>query len=345
GVCPKPGEERRIRIRVERQIETLFLPMEEEPHLVRFDPGAFVLADVTYKFGARLAAAALQHDSDCVARIRAARELAKDGSRSARDALERALAEESFWGVAAEIADALGGTRAPWALELLTKHAAHSHPKVRRAVAAALGHFRNAEAAEALLPRARDDASYFVRASALHALGRTRDPRAFDVLSDGIATHSWNGVIESGAARGLGELADERATPLLLEAAKLGHEESLRRAAIDGLARLAALVESQRRTIVDALGGYLDDPMFLVQLSAVAAAERLEDIRLVEPLTRLGESAFDGRVRRNAADAAIRIREGQRVPSQVSALRSELDTLREEYRKLEGKLDEISTHR
>ncbi|MBV8245818.1 MAG: M1 family metallopeptidase, partial [Candidatus Eremiobacteraeota bacterium] len=106
GVCPKPGEERRIRIRVERQLETLFLPMEEEPHLVRFDPGAFVLADVTYKFGARLAAAALQHDSDCVARIRAARELAKDGSRTARDALGRALAEESFWGVAAEIADA-----------------------------------------------------------------------------------------------------------------------------------------------------------------------------------------------------------------------------------------------
>ena len=36
--------------------------------------------------------------------------------------------------------------------------------------------------------------------AALHALGKTRDARAFDVLAREIAVESWNGTIESGAA-------------------------------------------------------------------------------------------------------------------------------------------------
>ena len=108
------------------------------------------------------------------------------------------------------------------------------------------------------------------------------------------------------------------------------------------MAHLASLVESQRRVVVDTIGQYLDDRMFLVQLAAIAAAERLEDSRFLEPLQRLSQNAFDGRVRRNAAEAAIRIREAQRVPAQVSGLRSELDSLREDYRKLQGKIEELS---
>jgi len=44
--------ERRIRIRVERARETIAVPLDFEPNLVRFDPGAFLLADVTFALGA-----------------------------------------------------------------------------------------------------------------------------------------------------------------------------------------------------------------------------------------------------------------------------------------------------
>ncbi len=138
-------EERRVRARVERQHETIAVPLDFEPKLVRFDPGAFVLADVTYALGVDFAAAALRDDPNVVARIRAARELAKDGGRIAREALERAFEAEPFWGVLAEAAAAIGATRAPWARTMLIGALSHRHPKVVRAAAEALGNFRDPE--------------------------------------------------------------------------------------------------------------------------------------------------------------------------------------------------------
>lgn len=340
-----PGElpgERRVRMLVERASETFFIPLDAEPKLVRVDPGAFLLGDVTYKLGAELSAAALAADPDPVARIRAARELAKETGNAAHEALRSAFTQEPFWGVLAEAAAACGASRAPWARDLLCANVKHAHPKVRRAVVAALGNFKDATAAGALVTPAQSDESYFVRASALHALGRTRDSRAFAVLERAVAEQSWNGTVESGAARGLGELGDPRALPALDAASQPGKEEALRRAAPGALARLAELHEESRTAVVDAIAARLDDAMFLVQLAAIGAAEHLGDRRFLGALDRLSQSAFDGRVRRDAMEATIRIREGQRVPAQVSGLRSDVDALREDHRKLQAKIEELS---
>ncbi|HET9096050.1 MAG TPA: M1 family aminopeptidase [Candidatus Baltobacteraceae bacterium] len=336
-----PGE-RRMRIRIEREHETVTIPVTGRPQIVRFDPGAFILADVTYEFGDGFAAAALAGDPNVAARIYAARELVKGGSALARAALDAAFENDPSWGVLEQVAGALGKTHAPWAQRLLAKRLKHEHPKVRRAVASALGNFKGAQAADALLPFARKDESYFVQAAALHALGRTRDERAFEVLSDALAHASWNGAIESGAARGLAELGDSRATALLVEATQPGKDESLRRAALAALARVGHVLESDRSRAVEAIADRLDDPMFLVQRSAIIAAEDLSDPRFLGALDRLSASGFDGRVRRDAAEAAIRIRESQKVPAQVTTLRSDLDALREEQRKLQEQIEAIS---
>jgi aminopeptidase N len=341
GPGPLEGE-RRIHIRIERPHETIAIPFDTEPSLVRFDPGSFVLADVTYTFSPAFAAAVLQGDPDPISRIRAARALAKDGSKSAQEAIADAFEAERFWGVLEAAATALGSTKAPWASEILVRALHHAHPKVRRAVAAALGNFRDSSVADALLPLAREDESYFVRAAALMSLGRTRDSRAFDVLVAALDEHSWNSVVESGAARGLAELADIRALDRVLNASMLGREEGLRRNVAAALGRIGELVEEARTRVVDRLIELVDDPMFLVRLAAVAAAESLEDPRLLPALERIAISAVDGRLRRDAADAAMRVREAQKVPTQVSALRSDLDTLREDYRKLQDQIETLS---
>lgn len=341
GSAAMPGE-RRLRVHVERQRETITIPLSAKPAMVRFDPGAFILADVTYEFGTGFAAATLAGDPNAAARIYAARELAKDGSTRARCALDEAFERDPFWGVLEQAASVLGKTHAPWAERLLIKRLKHEHPKVRRGVAAALGNFKGGAVADALLGPAQDDASYFVQAAALHALGRTRDPRAFDVLERAVKTHSWNATIESGAARGLGELADSRAVPILVEATLPGKDESLRRAALAALGRAAELLEQDRGRIVEAITDRLDDPMFLVQRSAILAAEHAADARFLQSLDRLSRSGFDGRIRRDAAEAAARIRESQKVPSQVATLRTDLDALREEQRKIQEQIEAIS---
>ena len=123
------GTERRIRARIERPHETIAVPLDFEPAIVRFDPGAFILGDVTYAFGAHFAANVLASDCDVVAKIRAARELAEDGSPAARAALRAAFGRDEFWGVLSEIASAAGKTHAPWARDLLIEHSRTCIPK------------------------------------------------------------------------------------------------------------------------------------------------------------------------------------------------------------------------
>lgn len=335
-------DEREMRVHVAREHETVTIPLETKPQLFVFDPGAHVLADVTYAIGAAYAAALLAGDADPVAKIRAARELIKDGSMQARSALTDALSGATFWGVQAEIAHALGATHAPWARGLLLANAAHEHPKVRRAVLAALGAFRDESVAQALLAPAESDASYFVQSAALHALGKTRDKRAFEVLSRAVTMRTWNSVIESGAALGLGQLADARALAPLLDAAKPGADEGLRRSALAALADHARHVEADRASVLDAVLQYVDDEMFMVARAAIHAAEQLEDARALGELERAAESAFDGRIRRDATEAAIRIREAQKVPAQVQGLRSDVDALREEQRRLQEKIEALT---
>jgi len=330
--------ERRVRVRVERERETFVIPLDRAPAMVRFDPGAFVLGDVRYELGSAFAVATLGSDPDPVARIRAARELAKEGAHDARAALAGVFRHEPFWGVAAEVAKALGETRAPWAKAILRDALVHEHPKVRRAVAEALGAFRDAETADALLRAARGDRSYFVRAAAAEALGKTRDPRAFDVLRAIAAERTWNGTVESGAVRGAAETGDPRALDLAREAIRPGNDEALRRAGAAALGRIGERLERERTAVVEALDRLLDDAQFHVRRAAITAAGALGDARLIPTLRRISETAFDGRLRRDAAEAVRRIEEARAVPPQVQSLRDAVDELRAEQRKLAEKI-------
>lgn len=336
-----PGE-RRVRVHVERAHETVAVALDAEPKLVRIDPGAFVVGSVTYRLGTDFAVAALRGDPDVIARIRAARELARDGSRQARDALAQAFSREPFWGVLEAAAAALGATRAPGGHAILLDAAEHAHPKVRRAVASALGSFRDGGTADALLARIEKDPSYFVRAAACASLGKTRDARALDVLTAVVKRSTWNGTVEAGAVHGLAELADPRAVPAIIEAASRSRDEGLRCAAAIAMARAGQLLESERAQLIDALDRLLDDPMLMVSIVAIDAAAVTEDARLLPALDRLARDAFDGRARRHATEAAMRIREGQRVPAAVTSLRSDLDELREQQQRLRESFEAIS---
>ncbi|MBV8116971.1 MAG: HEAT repeat domain-containing protein, partial [Candidatus Eremiobacteraeota bacterium] len=309
---------------------------------ISFDPGASVLGDVAYALGADMSAAILQNGEDVVARIRAARELAAEGSATARKALQAALHGDAFWGVSAQVAKALGKTRSAWACELLLTALDHPHPKVRRAVASALGEFREGRVAQALIEKASHDVSYFVCAASWESLGKTRDPRAYDRLRDAVVMRSWNSTVEAGAAAGLGELGDARAGGDLLAAAAAHNDLGLRRAALMALARLAQQVEGQRRRAGDAIAQALDDPSFPVQIAAVDAAKELDDASLLPALDRLRDRAFDGRIRRAAAETALHIRSSAGVTHQMTGLRSDLDALRAEHRKIQEQIEALT---
>jgi aminopeptidase N len=339
GDGPLAGE-RRVRLHVERAHESFAIVCPAAPALIRIDPGAYVLCTLTYALGTERHAAILRADPSPVARIRAATALGKDGSRAAQTALAAALRDEPFWGVAVEIAAVLGKARAEYARAALLAATAHAHPKVRRAAADALGTYRDAEVAGTLLAL-RDDPSYFVVASALTALGKTRDARAFDPLVAALGERSWNEIVAAGAARGLAELAAAQAFEPLAAAARPEQPEALRRAAVGALARLGTLVDGVRTAVADALEHALDDPSYPVRAAAYAACETLADARLLPVLDRMAAAELDGRLRRLAAEAALRVRAASKTPAEVVRLREEVDRLRDDLNRLRDRAEPV----
>jgi aminopeptidase N len=332
-----PGE-RRVRLEIAREQESFAIPLDAEPGLVRIDPGAYVLGRFKYKMGTDMHARILTCEPDVMARVRAAQALAKDASRSAREALCAAVGAEPFWGAVVEIARALAETHASWAKAALTAARRHAHPKVRRGIAEALGAFsRDGEVTQALIEMLGDP-SYLVVEAALESLGRTRDARAFEILLEHLNVPSWNDTIASGAAHGLGESGDARAVRPLIDATRDDRSDDLRRAALSGLARLYHLLDERKPSIVDAIIACLGEEKLMIRLAAIGAAERLGERDAISALRRISARDGDARLRRDALEAIDRISEAQRAPVEVAKLRTEIAELREELQTLRARL-------
>jgi aminopeptidase N len=344
GEAPLPGETR-IVLRIESGHETFRLACPAEPELVRIDPGAYVLAHVTYDLGTDMHAAIVRCEPDVVARIRAARALANDASRTARAALVSALQNDRFWGVSREIAKALGAKKEPWAKEALLAAVTHAHPKVRRAVARALGAFRDDESVVTALRSLLDDPSYFVVAEALTSLGKLRAREAFPFLTTALGEKSWLDTIACGAASGLGESADERAVAPLVAATQLDRTPALRGAAIEALAALHKTLDGPRPAIVERIIAACDDPVFSVRTAALRAAASTADPATLPVLRTIRGPGGDRRLHRAAHEAIGAIERELAGPAQVALLRDELERVRAEAATTRTRLDALERQR
>ena len=206
-----------------------------------FDPGDVVLKSIKLEKNAALWRRQLAAARLAIDRVPAARALGQLPDPAGIAALAAALRGDDFWGVRASAARALGHTRRDDARAALVAAADDKHPRVRRAVAAALGEFLGDElAARTLADRLRrGDASYFVEAEAALALGRTRTAEALALLPALLDRPSYQDVIRSRAIEGLGKCGDERAFPIIRDAWRAGAPWVTRRAIVAALAELA----------------------------------------------------------------------------------------------------------
>jgi aminopeptidase N len=286
--------------------------------------------------------AQLEHDPDPMGRIYAAEALGELGSLEAVTALRRALEHDSFWGVQAEIAAVLGKIHTPEALTALLSNIQLPHPKARRAVATALGEFKEERAATALSDViVREDASYFVEAEAAAALGKTRADSALAHLQHACQKSSWNEVIRGGVFRGLAELKDERALPLLIDFTTYGRPPLARYAAIRALGKLGGEKDPAPDTVVDTLTTLLDEEHFRTRMAVLDALESLSSAKTLPALERLRARDLDGRIKRRLEEVIDTIRSGRKQTDEVQQLRNDVQALREENKKLLERLDRL----
>ncbi len=316
--------------------DTFVVKLDQRPAYVAFDPDLRVVSDLTFDAPADMLRAQLETATRAISRARAADALARRDDPPTIAALAASLSRVSeTWMVRAEAARALGKIRSEQAFAALAANAGADHPKVRRAVAGALGYFKTPEAAKALEKRAKSDPSYLVEAESTRALGRTRQPEVFELILPLLDRPSWAEVSRAGALDALGALRDERALPEVLKRTQYGYPTRARRAAINALAQI-----SEGRKVREHLEDLLDDKDPHLKMEVVVALQALGDAKSRGALNRAKERELDGRVVRRLREALRDMGEHKGV-AERKRMSDELDTVRGELSELKARLSKI----
>jgi aminopeptidase N len=332
GGSRKPAREVR---RVSQLRHTFAFAAPERPRFVVIDPELRIIGRVNEKVPADMLRNQLLEAPTGRGRVLAAEALARRDDPATIRALGEVLGNARlFWGARGAAATALGCIRSPAAFRELKQAIRTKHPKVRRAVAKALGSFRTPEAAAALTRIARDDASYQVAAAACRALGETRQAGAYEALVEMLERPAWADMLRGGAIEGLSQLRDRRAVEHVRAATRYGVPERGRRTAVSVLPSMS----SSRKTR-ESLEEVLDDGNPHLRVSAAVALGELGDGKARPALRQLLERELDGRVRR-------RVREVLRdLPAsskrEARQLREELDQLRRSHQELTARLSKL----
>jgi aminopeptidase N len=325
---------------VRERERTWVLPVSSEIRTVRVDPGFNVLSHLSIEAPVAWLCE-LAADPCPVLAARALAALAKMNRPASIAGVGDALRTHPFWGVRAEAAKLLGGRGGKDSLAMLVEaHASETEPRARVALANALGQFRDAAAATALLAGLeRDGATWHELGATLMALGRTRDPRAVEALRGFLDKDSWGDLLRQRAAVGLAHTQHADVLGDLLAASHGGPRAQS--GAATALGVLGDAVESVRRACRERLSELVEDGGFRAKLSALSALGVLGDPAALPLLERTHRSAPDGRVRRYAYEASVKVRRGRTSEEGLATLRARVERLAEENGRLRGRIDRL----
>jgi aminopeptidase N len=327
--------------------QTFRFELASEPSQAIFDPGRVLLARRTIDKPEPVWAAELAGATLAIDRAAAAQALAKRGGPAAEKALSTALEKDKFWAVRGSAALGLAQIRTTSARDRLIKRlAAEVHPRARRIIARALGEFVHDQPAAAALAKivGKGDASYFVEAEACLALGKTRTPRAGELLRTAAGRESFTDVIRQHAYRGLAEARDDGALGLLVDGTKWGRPSQGRRAAAGALATLMrGRRDREARDVRERVELLLVDRDFRVQAAAIEALAVIGDPGAIPALQRLIDRELDGRLRRRGKEVIRDLGEGAPLGEDVRRLRDEVGELRATVSDLRDRLSKIET--
>ena len=342
-------------VRIHERQQAFYFPLRRKPDFISFDVGNHTLKTVKLEYPLKELQAQLKYDPDPISRLHAAKAIAKKGTLEAVETLSKALLEDSFWAVRAEVAEALATIQLSQAADGLIKGLDDKYPKVRRAVVNSLARVKTGESYRALKSVVeKGDDSYYVESSAAIALGKVgastldngknKEKKTLKLLEMVLQDRAgWNEVVRSGAISGLSMFkSSEAALDLLLPYTELGIPQALRLNAIRALGKIAAgqnKVNVDR--ILDRLEAIAREEFFLTQVAVVMALGQMEVSGAVRVLQGLAEQSPDGRVKRRAEEAMAKVRKAIGSDKAVDELRKDLDEIKQLNRDLKSRLETL----
>ncbi len=342
----KSGENRTIDLPIAERDRTWAIPVDvEQVVAVRVDPGFRVLASITLAGPEAWMVAALT-DSCPVLATRAAKALLASGTRSGFRAVADALVKHAHPGARGEIAAMVAKNGGPDALDaLLETMNSERDARARRRIIESYGKFKGDRAGEALVRELSTAPTPQVLGAALLALAKTRDPRAKAKLIEHLDYPSWSSYVSQRAIEGLAELEDPTVLELVIDRSRAENApDRARGAAARTLAKLGDKHEALRAKAYERLTEMTEESAYRAQIAAVAALGNVGEPKGLGVLSRLHQSAPDGRTRRVAYEAMVRLRKGKTSEASLATLHRRIDALTDENHALRKRLDKIEHH-
>lgn len=341
-IVPEDGEPVVVTLPVKERQRAWAVPFEGAIRTVRVDPGFRVLAEVVLS-GSLGWLGELAFDACPVLATRALRALCKRNTPDAIAIVRRALGSHPMWAVRGEAASLLGsrgGTDSRDAL--LAALDSEQEPRARASVARALGAFREAGVADALMVAIEaNPPTWHLLGDLLEALGKTRDPRALSTITPFLHVGCPGEIVRQRAATAIAHTRDEAAVDALLAWSATGLDDRAQSGCARALGILGDQVDAARTACRERLEALLDEGGFRTQLAALGALGQVRDPASIPRLTQVHTSAPDGRVRRMAWEALVKVRAGRTTEAGLATLRDQLDSLMAANHALRARVDKL----
>jgi aminopeptidase N len=332
---------------VDRNEVTTFVPLPAKPPLVVVDPAYSILGEIKEEKSRDLWLAQLR-EAGVAARLRAVAHFSASTETADREALAQALAEEKFYGVQVEIAQALGSKSDQTGRDALLAGARHADPKVRAACVENLLLSSREEpvvtALRAILQQG--DPSAKVEAAALRAYARSRQPDVTAVLLPWLAKESQSETLRVAAFDGLARNRDLTALDAILAWTKKGKPRAARVAALRSatdLATSALATDGHRRQAAAAAAACLVNEAPFVRRAAVEALRQIgrPALPFADALESVAENDSDTRLSERAKAALAEVRKAPDPATESARLREEVERLKRANDALQERLDRL----
>jgi aminopeptidase N len=328
-----PGKATRLakRIQIRNQVETFHFELPEKPSIVELDPEEWLLKKVKFEKPLSMQLSQLRESQDASSRRRAAEGLASfKNDPGVVEALERAAGDEGdHYSVRSEAAKSLGKVGTKQALEALLRLSGVKHRRVRRAVVAALGEFRDEKVAEPLLAALRGDESPYVQCQAALSYAKARQKDSYAVLTSAFGTPSPENSISEACLDALGYVKELPTRAFLREHLQYGQPTRIRIGALKAFSRLGWLEEAEAGMLKELL---LEDKEYVVRAQVLETVCELLDKRLLAAVGAAAEKDVDPRIRRRAMEVGLRLAEATSVEKALSDVKDDLERVKSEAR-------------
>jgi aminopeptidase N len=313
--------------------ERFYFELPWKPLIVEFDPEERLLKKIKFEKPVSMLLSQLDVSVDASSRKRAAEGLASfTAAPEVVEALARAVRrDDQHHSVRSEAARSLGKIGSKDALESLLGLTGLRDRRVRRAVIAALGEFKDERVAKPLAAALKGDESPYVQCQAAISYGKARLPDAFGVITSAVGTPSPEEAISEACLEALGYVKDSRTRGFLREHMPYGQPTRVRVGALKGLSRCGWLEEEDVGTLREIIAG---DKEYTIRTQALEVVSELLDRRLLPAVREAAQKDEDPRARRRAMEVALRLEDASSVERALSEVRDDLERAKGDTREL-----------